>query len=202
MSAMLGNTGTLLEPVEPVEPAGPVGRRQPGRLAALGKFVLRDGVIVLAAVAAWGFFASASAGQGPAADVSGVICGMLGGAVAFVLHEWGHLLAGLAAGGTFPVAKDLKTPFLFDIDPDNSVRQFTIMSIGGFVVTMLGILFVYTQLPGDLLATRVVRGVVLFLASLTLFLEVPLLLFTIWSGDIPEVASVATAPSGGGSEDV
>lgn len=159
---------------------------------ALVRFVLRDSAIVLAAVAAWWTAAPLSAGEGPAADVSGTVCGLLGGAVAFVLHEWGHLLAGLVAGGTFPMAKTLKTPFLFDIDPANSVRQFTIMSLGGFAVTVLGILFVYTQLPGEYLATRVVRGVVMFLASLTLFLEVPLLLFTIWSGEIPEVASVSS----------
>jgi len=193
MSGPLGNPGRISAPADPAGPGG---------LSGLGKFVVRDSAIVLAAVAAWWTLASASAGQGPAADLAGVVCGVLGGAVAFVLHEWGHLLAGLLAGGTFPVAANLKAPFLFDIDIDNSVRQFTIMSLGGFAVTVLGILFVYTQLPGDLLATRVVRGLVMFLASLTLFLEVPLLLFTIWSGEIPEVASVASTPADRGSDDV
>lgn len=155
------------------------------------KFVLRDSGIVAAAVLAWWTLAGYSAGSGPVADATGIVCGGLGGAVAFVLHEWGHLLAGLLAGGTFPVAKSLQSPFLFEIDADNEVRPFTIMSLGGFAVTVAGILFVYTQLPGELLATRVVRGIVVFLASLTLFLEVPLLLFTIWTGEIPEVASVA-----------
>lgn len=165
----------------------------------LGKFVVRDSAVVLVAVAAWWGLAASSAGEGPLADLAGLVCGALGGAVAFVLHEWGHLLAGLAAGGTFPVSSNLKSPFLFDIDPDNSVRQFTILSLGGFAVTVLGIVLVYTLLPGDLLATRVVRGIVMLLASLTLFLEVPLLLFTIWTGEIPEVASVA---SDNGSDDV
>lgn len=178
--------------------AGPSPSPAPDRgLARLGKFVLRDSAIVAAAVAAWWLAGAKSAGQGPAADVAGVVCGLLGGAVAFVLHEWGHLLAGLLAGGNFPVAKDVKSAFLFDIDPDNSIRQFTVMSLGGFAVTALGILFVYTQLPDDYLATRVVRGVVMFLASLTVFLEFPLLAFTIWSGEIPEVASVSHAPAGG-----
>lgn len=160
----------------------------------IGKFVLRDSGIVALAVAAWWALAGVSAGDGPAADAAGVVCGGLGGAVAFVLHEWGHLVAGLAAGGTFPVASDLKSPFLFDIDPDNGIRQFTIMSLGGFAVTAVGIVVVYTLLPDALLATRVARGVVVFLALLTLVLEVPLLLFTIWSGEIPEVASVASTP--------
>jgi hypothetical protein len=155
------------------------------------KFALRDSGIVALAVAAWWLLAGYSAGDGPVADATGIVCGGLAGAVAFVVHEWGHLLAGLAAGGTFPAAASLKSPFLFEIDPDNGVREFTIMSLGGFAMTVLGIILVYTQLPGELLATRVVRGIVMFLASLTLFLEVPLLLFTIWLGEIPEVASVA-----------
>ena len=174
----------------------------PGNAGSATKFVLRDAGIVLLAVAAWWALAAYSAGDGPWADLTGLACGALGGAVAFVLHEWGHLLAGLAAGGTFPVSDDVRSPFLFVIDPDNSVRQFTIMSLGGFAVTVLGILFVYSQLPVELLATRVVRGIVMFLASLTLLLEVPLLLFTIWSGEIPEAASVAAAPADGGNDEV
>jgi hypothetical protein len=159
------------------------------------KFVLRDTALVAAAVAAWWGMADASRGTGPVADLVGVVCGGLAGAVAFVLHEWGHYLAGLAAGGRLPVATSLKSPFLFDIDAGNGVRPFTILSLGGFAVTVGGIVFVYSLLPDELLATRVVRGIVLFLASLTLLLEVPLLLYTIWSGRIPEAASVAAAPS-------
>jgi hypothetical protein len=157
----------------------------------IGKFLLRDSAVVALAAAAWWLLAARSAGAGPVADATGVVAGALVGAVAFLMHEWGHLLAGLASGGRFPVASELRSPFLFEIDRSNSVRQFTVMSLGGFAVTILGILFVYGVLPGELLATRVARGIIVFLAFLTAVLEVPLLVVTIVRGEILEAASVA-----------
>ncbi len=157
----------------------------------IGKMAARDSAVVVVATLVWWLAAGRSAAAGPVADTLGVVAGGLVGAVAFVLHEWGHLLAGLAAGGRFPVTSDLRSPFLFNIDPSNGVREFTIMSLGGFAVTAGMIAFVYVALPDAYLATRVARGIVMFLATLTAVLEVPLLLFTIATGKIPEVASVA-----------
>lgn len=155
------------------------------------KFALRDIVIAAIAVGGWWLLAGRSAGAGPFADAAGVVAGVLVGVVGFVSHEWGHLLAGLASGGRFPVASDLRSPFLFDVDRDNSVRQFTVMSLGGFAVSAVTIWFVYAMLPDELLATRVARGLVVFLAFLTVILEVPLLVATLVRGQILEAASVA-----------
>jgi hypothetical protein len=52
------------------------------------------------------------------------------------------------------------------------------MSFGGFVVTGVALVVAYQWMPGDWLATRVARGAVVFLASLTVFLEFPLV---VWS---------------------
>lgn len=157
------------------------------------KFALRDAAIIAAALAFWWLAAEFSAGSGPLADATGVIAGVLIGAIGFVLHEWGHLLAGVASGGTYPISDNLSSPFLFDIEPHNTVRNFTIMSLGGFAVSAVMIWCVYSYLPDGWLATRVARGVTVFLASLTVVLEVPLLLFTLWSGAIP--AAAAKAPN-------
>lgn len=157
------------------------------------KLAARDAALVVAATLVWQVAAERSAAPGPAADMLGVVAGGLVGAVGFVLHEWGHLLAGLAAGGRFPVTSDLRSPFLFGIDPSNFLREFTLMSLGGFAVTAATIAFVYLVLPDGYLATRVARGIVVFLATLTVVLEVPLLLFAIATGKIPEAASVAGA---------
>lgn len=161
------------------------------------KVAARDAAVVAAATLVWWIAAERSAATGPVADTLGVVAGVLVGAVGFVLHEWGHLLAGLAAGGRFPVTGDLRSPFLFGVDPSNGVREFTIMSLGGFAVTAGMIGFVYVVLPDAYLATRVARGIVMFLATLTVVLEVPLLLFTIAAGSIPQVASVASGEEEG-----
>jgi hypothetical protein len=157
------------------------------------QLALRDSTILAVALGAWWLVAERSAGAGPTADAVGVVCGVLMGAIVFLLHEWGHLLAGLAAGGTFPVSRNLASPFLFEVDPRNSVRQFTVMSLGGFAVTAVMIWCFYTLLPDGWMATRVARGVAVTLATLTVVIEVPLLLFTIWSGSIPAAASVVQA---------
>ena len=91
---------------------------------------------------AWTLLAGRSAGEGPLADLSGVVAGLLVGAAAYVLHEWGHLLAGLAVGGTFGMNANSKSPFAFRFDPDaNTLSQFVVMSLGGFAVTAAAIAF-------------------------------------------------------------
>lgn len=155
------------------------------------KFALRDAAIISLAAAFWWLAAERSAGAGVLADLTGVMGGVLLGAVGFVLHEWGHVLAGLAVGGGFHINENLRSPSLFSIDGDHtSIRQFTISSLGGFAVTAVTIWCFYAYLPEGWLATRVARGIAVFLASLTLLLEVPLLLFTLWQGAIPAAAAV------------
>lgn len=165
------------------------------------KLALRDAAIITVALAAWWLVAPLSASAGPLADAVGVVCGVLLGSVVFLLHEWGHLLAGLAAGGSFPVSGNLASPSLFAVDAGNSIRQFTIMSLGGFAVTAVMIAAFYTLLPDAWMATRVARGVAVSLATLTVVIEVPLLLFTVWSGSIPEAATVQTAVLDPGGHD-
>ncbi len=155
------------------------------------KYAVRDAMIVAAAILAWWTVAGLSAGDGPVADLAGVVAGLLVGASAFVLHEWGHLLAGCSVGGIARPNTHLKSGFLFSFDSErNSLAQFLVMSVGGFAVTGVFIWIAYYVLPTGLLATRVARGAIAFQASLTLFLELPLVGIALVKGATPAEASV------------
>jgi len=162
-------------------------------LSMFQKFAVRDAVIVGATVLAWSTVAGYSASTDPLGDLVGVLAGLLVGASAFVLHEWGHLLAGFAAGGTARANSSLRSSFLFSFDADNSLGQFLVMSIGGFAVTGFFLWIVYGVLPDGLLATRVARGSVVFLASLTVLLEFPLVGIALVRGRTPDEAAVKLA---------
>jgi hypothetical protein len=160
------------------------------------KFAKRDAGIVLAAWLAWTFVARLSSGSGPLADLAGLLAGLLVGAAAYVLHEWGHLLAGRAGGGVFQMNANLRSPFAFRFDPDaNTLAQFVVMSLGGFAVTAAAVGIAYGVLPGNLLATRVARGAIVALTTLTVGLELPLLLYGIARGRVPREAAVAVEGS-------
>lgn len=157
----------------------------------LGRFAARDAFIVASAALAWLGLAEFSAGSGPLGDLSGLVAGLLVGASAFVLHEWGHLLAALAARAHVRANPTLRSTFLFSFDAEeNSLRQFLIMSVGGFAVSGAFLWLAYAVLPDGLLATRVARGAVLFLASLTVLLEFPLVALAIYRGGTPIEAAV------------
>lgn len=161
------------------------------------KFALRDSLVVAVAAAFWWTASGLSAGPGPLADLTGLLAGLLAGAAAYVSHEWGHLLAALATGGVVQLNANLRSPFMFRFDPErNTVSQFVIMSLGGFAVTAVVVFVAYGVLPGELLATRVARGVTVVLAFLTFALELPLLLYGVARGRVPvEVAVKVEAPA-------
>ncbi len=144
------------------------------------KLAGRDGLILAGVAALWVLAAPWSGGRGALADLSGVVVGLGLGVGAFLLHEWGHLLGGLAARSEVHAPASLRSVYLFSFDSKrNSRRQFLVMSFSGFAVTALAVWLAYGLLPGELLATRVARGAVAFLASLTVFLEIPIVLVSL-----------------------
>ncbi len=145
------------------------------------RIAARDAVFIGAVVALWRFLAPLSGGDGALADLSGLLIGLGVGVSTFLLHEWGHLLGGLASGSDVRAPKTLTSAYLFSYDTKaNSRRQFLVMSFGGFIVTGLAIWLAYAWMPGELLATRVARGAIVFLASLTVFIEFPLVIFSLF----------------------
>jgi len=156
-----------------------------------GRFIARDAAVVALASLFWWWLADRSAGNDAFADLSGFLAGTLAGISAFLLHEWGHVLGAVLGRSTVQVNENLRSPFIFRFESQpNSLRQFVVMSLGGFVMTALLVAAAYLYLPDGLLATRVARGAVLFLAALGITLELPLFLFAVASGTVPEAAAV------------
>ena len=63
------------------------------------QFALRDVAIMLTALLAWSWFAPLTASPGPMGDFAGLLLGALLCLCAHLVHEWGHLLGGLAGEG-------------------------------------------------------------------------------------------------------
>jgi hypothetical protein len=162
------------------------------------KFVLRDAVLSTVVGGAWILAWPVSTGTGPVADLVGVVLGLGAGLVAYLGHEWGHLTGALLTGSHVTAPAKLSSGFLFSFDSRrNSRRQFVLMSLSGFAVTGIALVVVYGFLPQEALATRVARGLVVFGASLTVFVETPLLLVSLLSGSIlPQVEVFPASETG------
>ncbi|MEM8767382.1 MAG: hypothetical protein AAGE43_08065 [Pseudomonadota bacterium] len=160
-------------------------------MGAFAPFAVRDALIVAVVLTAWWLFYPVTVQPAFLADTLGLLLGLGAALVVYLLHEWGHLLAALASGGTaYPPAR-LKHPSLFSFDVErNDKRQFTLMSLGGFAVTAVAIYFFFFVLPGAPFEVRVARAGVALLASITLFVEVPLLLVGLLLPRIPSVVAV------------
>jgi hypothetical protein len=156
------------------------------------RFAVRDAAIVGLALLLWWAASDLSQGAGALADFTGFVAGLMLGATGFVLHEWGHLIAAVAARSALRPGRRLGSPFIFSFDSRrNSLAQFVVMSLGGFAVTAAVVWAFYARLPDPLLATRIARGAALFLAFLGVTLEVPLLLVALWRRAIPAAVSVS-----------
>jgi len=155
------------------------------------KLALRDAVLITISGMAWWWLAGTSAlgaGGSMLGDLTGLVVGLMVGACIYLLHEWGHALGGFATGATLHPPASLKAISLFSFDSKrNTKRQFTVMSLSGFVVTALGVAFAYGVLPDGQLATHVARGVSMLLAALTLFLEIPILIIGLVRSELPPV---------------
>lgn len=159
------------------------------------KFAIRDLSIIGVAILFWWLAADLSAGTGPIGDLTGLIGGALFTLGAYFLHEWGHLLGALATRSVVEPGRSLRSGFLFSFSAEkNSLRQFLVMSFSGFFATGVVVWIAYAILPGDYLATRVARGAVVFLGSLTVFLEFPLVIWGLLRGSVPP--PVAVQPEG------
>ncbi len=154
------------------------------------RYVVRDLVLISLAVLAWLFLAPLSAGAGWVADLSGWIAGLLVAASGSVLHEWGHLSAALVSRSDVAINKRLGTGFTFRFEPSNPLGNFVAMSLGGLLTTAVLVVAAYTLLPDGLLASRVARGGLVFLAMLGVVLEVPLLVTGLVQRRTPPPAAV------------
>ena len=157
-------------------------------MQSFSRFLARDLLILLLVAALWWAFADLSLGKGLLSDFVGLILGVGLGVCVFLVHEWGHLLGALGTGSQVFAPKSLQSVYLFSFDSKNNTRrQFLIMSISGFAVTGLALVCAYGPLDGPMQASRVARGAIAVLASLTLFIEFPIAIWSIFSPSLPPV---------------
>ncbi len=161
-----------------------------------GKLAVRDALLIALAAALWTWAGPLSAGTGMVSDFAGLLVGLSLAASAYLLHEWGHLLGGLAARSRVHAPERRTSISLFRFDSRrNSRRQFLVMSFSGFAVTGIVLWVAYALLPDEQLASRVARGGVLVLTFLTVFVEFPLVLWSLVSSTLPPVETFT--PRGG-----
>ena len=155
------------------------------------RLAIRDGLVLAAIGALWWLAAPASAGSGPVADLLGVVVGLALGVGGYLIHEWGHLAGALASRSVVAAPEKLSSISLFSYDSKQNGRaQFLVMSFAGFAMTGVALLVVYGLLPEGQLATRVARGAVLFLTALTVFVEFPLVIWSLLRDDLPPVETL------------
>jgi len=158
------------------------------------RLALRDLALVAVVVGAWQALAPLTGDTGALADAVGVALGLAVAAACYVGHEWGHLAGALATGSRVQAPASLRSISLFSFDSKaNSRRQFLVMSFSGFAMTGVALGIVYGALSGDLLATRVARGAVLFLTTLTVVVEFPLVFWALLRDDLPPVETLPAA---------
>jgi hypothetical protein len=159
-------------------------------------FLLRDGLIILLAVALWLY----TLGLGKPHDLWSVAVhvatGLLTVFVAYLLHEWGHLLGAWVAGGAFVLpATVTETMFLFRFDNvRNSRAQFISMSLGGFASSILVVAFLVSALPWNLLASWIALGLVAAGVLATFIIEVPMFLGVVRGGPMPTGTAFVSPP--------
>lgn len=144
------------------------------------RLLYRDLLILLLTLVAWGMATTSPELALPAAAGAG-FC-------AFQFHEWGHWLGGRWAGAVMAPARVLWSPFLFQFDSRaNTRRGFLHMSWPGFAATALFISFFEGVLPEGHVSTPLTRDIGRVLAGITVVVELPLALWTLFGGRIPPV---------------
>lgn len=129
------------------------------------------------------------AGDGSAlAVVVGASAGTLLTLSAFLVHEWGHLVAAVASGALVSRPPGL-SPYLFFYDTASSTRaQFLWMSAGGYVATALALPVIVAWADLGAVSGVVALALTIVGVGITLALEVPTTV-RVWRG--------APLPAGG-----
>ena len=157
-------------------------------------FAVRDAGLLLLAWWLWNLFAGLSAEIGPQGDFVGLMLGALLCLCAHLVHEWGHLLGGFAAGSDMqPGKKGWRSLSLFIYNSTtNSKAQFMVMSVAGFAATGLVVWFAFTQIPVDYLASRILRGFAVLQVVLAIVLEMPLVVWALTGSKLPPLDKSAS----------
>ncbi len=158
------------------------------RLLDFRPFALRDLALALVAVALVVVDARlrAAGTTGTAAAVVGVAAGLFAALAGFLVHEWGHLLGAVAAGGTAHAPNRLSSAFLFYFDVCRSDRRaFLWMSYGGYLASAVAVPAVVVALPWESLSGKVATVSAALGMAVTLALEIPTTVRVARGGALP-----------------
>lgn len=150
------------------------------------RFLVRDLLLLGVTIGLALADAALREGGGAVATTVGVLTGAMAALAAFLLHEWGHLLATLGSGGKAHPPPRLWAVFLFHFDVEKSTRrQFLAMSYGGYAATALAVILLATWI--DLGHVSGVTGLVLSVLGIgaTLVLEIPTTVRVARGGKLP-----------------
>ena len=139
-------------------------------------FLLRD-IFILAIT--WGLIFS-----NPQNLYLQYVLGIILGVCFYLAHEWSHFLGAFLGKSRIAVAERLWSPFLFSFESEsNSIRQFIMMTAGGFLATAVFLLLYFLFLP-DTVWAKVAWNISLFLTFLTIFVEMPIAIWSLYKGEI------------------
>jgi hypothetical protein len=152
----------------------------------LGRLVLRDLVLCALTAGAWWIDARTRASGGAGAVAIGLVTGALTGLLAYLLHEWGHLLASLATGSVVHYPRLGESPLSFHFDgARNDRRQFFWMSSGGYVASLLGLLLVLGLVPWHAWSGQLAIVVAALGTIATVAIELPITVRVARGGPVP-----------------
>lgn len=144
----------------------------------------RDLVILALTLVAWRIDASVRGGS--AEWITATLAGTLTAICGYLFHEWGHLAAALASKSRVRLPERTSEIFLFNFDVDrNEPRQFTTMSLGGFLASAIAIVFLLLVLPAGALATTISLTLVALGIIATAVLELPPFFRVLRGGPMP-----------------
>lgn len=134
----------------------------------------RDLLLVAATLGVWRLDAGLRGEPGVLAAGVAVAAGVLAALCGYLVHEWGHLLAALAAGSRVHFPDRVASTFLFFFDTQHNDRgRFVAMSLGGFAASAVAVPLLFLMLPAGALSTWVALALVVAGVIATLVLELP-----------------------------
>jgi len=161
------------------------------------RFVIRDSAIVLATIGLWRLSLSVEGGTTLKSALS-ITAGVGAAICAYNLHEWGHLIGAHLTDSVYVPAKRLLSPFLFSYDAErNTRRQFLIMSVAGFAATAVFVAAFLAWMPQDQQAGRIALRGALFLAGLTVVIELPIFFRALFGTAVPRTGMFKGPTVGG-----
>ncbi|MDB5985054.1 MAG: hypothetical protein JWR16_107 [Nevskia sp.] len=157
--------------------------------------LLRDGLVIAAVLALWSYVLRLGAAHDTWSIGIHILTGLLTVFVAYLMHEWGHLLGAWAARSAFELPGVVETFFLFRFDNvRNSRKQFFSMALGGFASSIVTVAFLLLVLPWSLLASQIALALTALGVLATLVIEVPEF-WRVWrGGPLPTGAAFVSQP--------